>query len=170
MHRKLCQNHSNSSKYAFKLLLENNDKISFFFILSFQPSAAQNALKTARPSLPRAHRPHPGRNLGLGRQSAARARSRLGRRVGPANRGRPSRSDGRAAVSRGSKSSLRPAPWKTLAIRLFPSLSPRCFSLLSRSEDSRHRAAESEEKQSGRPWRALAPSPAPSPARVLPNG
>ena len=38
---KLHQNHSNSSKYAFKLLLENNNKISFFFILSFQPSAAQ---------------------------------------------------------------------------------------------------------------------------------
>ena len=145
---KLHQNHSNSSKYAFKLLLENNDKISFFFILSFQPSAAQNALKTARPGLPRAHRPHPGRNLGLGRQNAARARARLGRRVGPVNRGRSSQSNGRAAVSRGSKSSLRSAPWKTLAIRLFPSLSPRCFSLLSRSGDGHRRAAASEENRS----------------------
>ena len=58
-------------KYALKLLLENNKKI-YFFLLSFQPGAAQDALKTARPSCPRAHRPHPGRNLGLGRHSAAR--------------------------------------------------------------------------------------------------
>jgi len=87
---KLHQNHSNSSKYAFKLLLENNNKISFFFLLSFQPSAAQNALKTGsaqqrglassarcsgprRPSvraltLSRALPPRPGRNLGLGRK------------------------------------------------------------------------------------------------------
>jgi hypothetical protein len=41
LHEKLHKNHSNSSKYAFKLLLENNNKISFLFLLSFQPSAAQ---------------------------------------------------------------------------------------------------------------------------------
>ena len=55
---------------------------------------------------------------------------------------------------------------ETLGIRLFPSLSPRCLPLLSRSGDGHRRAAASEEK----PERALAPSLAPSPARVLPNG
>ena len=56
-HRKLYQNHSN-----------------FHFSAQRGPRRAE----PARSGLPRAHRPHPGRNLGLGRQSAARARSRLG--------------------------------------------------------------------------------------------
>jgi len=46
---------------------------------------------------------------------------------------------------------------ETLGIRLFPSLSPRCFSLLSRSGDGRRRAAVSGEKQSGL-WRRRWPS------------
>ena len=40
---------------------------------------AQNRQKLARPSSPRARRPHPGRNLGLGRQCRAGALARLGR-------------------------------------------------------------------------------------------
>ena len=73
---KIIQIHQNMH---LKLLLENNKKF-FLLLLSFQHGAAQDALKTARPSCPRAHRPHPGRNLGLGRQSAAHPRARLGRR------------------------------------------------------------------------------------------
>ena len=38
---------------------------------SFFLSRPKNRQKPARPASPRAHRPHPGRNLGLGRQSAA---------------------------------------------------------------------------------------------------
>jgi len=41
LHRKIASKSFKFIKYAFKLLLENNNKISFFFILSFQPSAAQ---------------------------------------------------------------------------------------------------------------------------------
>ena len=48
------------------------------FFFSFSAQRGPRRAETARPGLPRAHRPHPGRNLGLGRQSAARARSRLG--------------------------------------------------------------------------------------------
>ena len=48
------------------------------FFFSFSAQRGPRRTEPARPGLPRAHRPHPGRNLGLGRQSAARARSRLG--------------------------------------------------------------------------------------------
>ena len=54
-------------KYALKLLLENNNNFFFLFTSAQRGPGRQ---KLAQPSSPRARRPHPGRNLGLGRQSA----------------------------------------------------------------------------------------------------
>ena len=128
-----------------KLFLENNKKKISCSSFIFQPSAAQNALNRLGPASARSPRPHPGRNLGLGRQTAPRARARLGLdlaqgiaavRVDPTAE-RLFRADQNAAAA---------DALETLGIRLFPSLSPRCLPLLSRSGDGHRRAAASEEK------------------------
>ena len=66
---------------------------------SFFTVTAQNQQKPARPITSHARRPHPGRNLGLGRQSPARPRARLGRDTGLFDLGHPFWSDGRAHIS-----------------------------------------------------------------------
>jgi len=72
---KIIQIHQNMHS---KLFLENNKKKISCSSFIFQPSAAQDALNWLGPASARSPRPHPGRNLGLGRQTAPRARARLG--------------------------------------------------------------------------------------------
>jgi len=82
---KIIQIHQNMHS---KLFLENNKKKISCSSFIFQPSAAQDALNRLGPASARSPRPHPGRNLGLGRQNRA-ARSRPpGPRLGPAHLGR----------------------------------------------------------------------------------
>ena len=138
------------------MLLENNKKI-YFFLLSFQPSAARPAARAAAaqdsPASARSPRPHPGRNLGLGRQTAPRARARLGLdlpqrisgvRSDPTDE-RPFREDQNPGRGR------RPGTLAISALAL-------SLSFLSRSsEDSRYRAAASEESRAGGPLRRRRP-------------
>jgi len=117
------------------------------FFFSFSAQRGPRRAEPARPGLPRAHRPHPGRNLGLGRQSAARARSRLGLDLAQritAVRVYPTAE----RLFRAEQNAAAADALETLGIRLFPSLSPRCLPLLSRSGDGHRRAAASEENRS----------------------
>ena len=63
------------SQFPFFNFLEKENAKTRLNLLCFGPKPQ----KTARPFSFRAHRPHPGRNLGLGRQCPARPRARLGR-------------------------------------------------------------------------------------------
>ena len=153
MHRKLYQNHSSSSKNMHsKLFLENNKKKISCSSFIFQPSAAQDALNRLGPASARSPRPHPGRNLGLGRQTAPRARARLGLDLAQRISGvRSDPTDERPfRVDQNPGRGRRPGTLAISALAL-------SLSFLSRSsEDSRYRAAASEESRAsgdGEPWR-----------------
>ena len=64
--------HCNSSN-MYQKFMKKIKRIQFHCVRPFRPIAAQTAQKPVKPARPitaRARRPHPGRNLGLGRQSA----------------------------------------------------------------------------------------------------
>ena len=71
--------------FPFFNFLEKEKIENRLILYCFGPKLA----KPARPISSRALRPHPGRNLGLGRQSPARPRARLGRDTGPFDLGHP---------------------------------------------------------------------------------
>ena len=149
-----------------KLLLENNKK-NFLLLLLAQrgPRRAENG--SAQLS------------------SRAQAALRLQPGPGPTKCRAPSRPPG-PAMARGSvavgfdrtvarrlrpdQNQRRAGGLKTLGHSALPLSLSSLF--LSSQPQRRQPPPSSRErgKQSGRPWQALAPSPAPSPARVLPNG
>ena len=119
-----------------------------FLYYSFGPAG-----KSAQPIYSPRALPHPGRNLGLGRQNRARALARLGRGSARSSTAVGSHPTVTRRL-RGVKTTLGPRRMETLGHLLRPSQSLR-----SRAQPTeRERAA------------TMAPSPAPSPARVLPNG
>ena len=134
------------------------------FFFSFSAQRGPRRAEPTRPGLPRAHRPHPGRNLGLGRQSASAARSRLGLelahpissvRLDPTVE-RPFRAVKTTAVAGALENPSAFAP----ALSLFFA----ALSLLSSAQRSRNRERATTSE------RAFAPSPAPSPAPCSPTG
>ena len=165
--------------YSWKIIT----KFHFSSFFHFSPARPKIALKNrlgpaARPGQQRAlqrpktapsprvsPRPHPGRNLGLGRQSASAAHTRLGLDLAQRISGvrsdptaeRPFRTDQKRRRGR------RPGNPRHSALPL--SLS----SLLFSSQPQRRRPPPSS-RERGKAERSLAPSLAPSPARVLPNG
>jgi len=110
--------------------------------------------------------PRPGRNLGLGREFGL-ARAAAWAESQPA-RSEPSDGDRRLRVDFAQlKNPDAARPGKTLAsFAPCPSLS----SLAALSSLFLSAAAATERTSSGSEQRATAPSPAPSPARVLPDG
>ena len=145
------------SQFAFPIFQEKEKcETGSFFTLG-----GPKRQKPARPSSPRARRPHPGRNLGLGRQSALpRAPAWAG--DGLINLGCSCRSDGCASILREQNRSrgLHPETLGHLAALL---LSLRRSPLLSRAvlSSSAHPAAtESEtasERAVERAWRRRRP-------------
>jgi len=136
-----------------KLFLENNKKKISCSSFIFQPSAAQDALNRLGPASARSPRPHPGRNLGLGRQTALRARARLGLDLAQRISGvRSDPTDERPfRVDQNPGRGRRPGTLAISALAL-------SLSFLSRSsEDSRYRAAASEESRAGGPLRRRRP-------------
>jgi len=136
-----------------KLFLENNKKKISCSSFIFQPSAAQDALNRLGPASARSPRPHPGRNLGLGRQTAPRARARLGLDLAQRISGvRSDPTDERPfRVDQNPGRGRRPGTLAISALAL-------SLSFLSRSsEDSRYRAAASEESRAGGPLRRRRP-------------
>ena len=129
----------------------------------FGPALLSGRPKTgspARPSFPRARRPHPGRNLGLGREFSL-ARSPAWAESRPAQ-SEPSDGDRRLRVdfapTKPPGRGLRP---ETLGHSAFSSL---CLHRsLSSQRSLQPRATESETA-------TMAPPPAPSPACALPRG
>jgi len=119
----------------------------------------------------RARRPHPGRNLGLGRQSRATARARLGQ---PAVQSRSTVGSDRTAERsfRPDKNSDAARVPETLghSAAASLSLSSSPLSPLSTSSLLSATATESDDGERACSGATIAPSPAPSPARVLPNG
>ena len=159
---KIIQIHQNMHS---KLFLENNKKKISCSSFIFQPSAAQDALNRLGPAcLARTGRTQAATWAWAGKPRRALA---------------PAWASTWPSVSRPFVSIRRPSgcfAWiknqaaagalETLAISALPlSLS----SLLASSQPQRRRSPPSS-RERGKPERALAPSLAPSPARVLPNG
>ena len=128
-----------------KLFLENNKKKISYSSFIFQPSAAQDALNRLGPAcLARTGRTQAATWAWAGKAPRAPPPAWAGElaqriaavRLDPTAE-RPFRADQNVAAA---------DALETLGIRLFPSLSPRCLPLLSRSGDGRRRAAASEEK------------------------
>ena len=111
----------------------------------------------------RARRPYPGRNLGLGRQSVATRSPAWAKRR--SNQPAPLDQIRRPLVVLGqTKTATGAALLKPYLIR--PSLFSLFASFFLLSAASTERRTESEQGDGA----TMAPSPAPSPARVLPNG
>ena len=139
------------SQFLFSIFWKKkNTKPGSFFTVTGPKTG-----NSARPTPLRGARPHPGRNVGLGRQSAAAARTRLGRETA-----RPLSAVGsHPTVTQPSRPNKKARP-ATSAETLTPILLlPFSLSVArSPSESERERADDS------------ASSSAPSPASVLPSG